>query len=75
MIAAEFGVDARAVDAPERRRPEASEVRRLRCDGSKLERAAGFRPAISFKDGVARTVGWFRDPRHLARYKGHLYNV
>jgi len=75
MIAAEFGVDARPIDAPERHRPDASEVRRLRCDGSKLERAAGFRPSISFKDGLARTVAWFREPRHLARYKGHLYNV
>jgi len=75
MIAAEFGVEARSVEAAERLRPAASEVRRLRCDGTKLEKASGFRPQVSFKDGLARTVAWFRAPGRLERYKSHLYNV
>jgi NAD dependent epimerase/dehydratase len=75
MIAAEFGVEARSVESAARLRPAASEVQRLRCDGSKLEQASGFRPHVSFKDGLARTVAWFRAPGRLERYKSHLYNV
>jgi UDP-glucose 4-epimerase len=75
MVAAEFGVEARSVESAERLRPAASEVRRLRCDGSKLEKAAGFKPQVSFGDGLARTVAWFREPGRLNRYKSHLYNV
>lgn len=74
-IAACMGVEATAVTDDERMRPAASEVRRLRCDNRKLERAAGFQPTVPFEAGIARTVEWFRDPRNLARYKGHLYNV
>lgn len=75
MIAAEFGAEVRSVEAAERMRPTASEVRRLRCDGAKLEQASGFRPQMPFKDGLARTVAWFREPGRLERYKSHLYNV
>ena len=75
MIAEEFGVEATSVESAERLRPAASEVQRLRCDGTKLEKASGFRPQVSFKDGLARTVAWFREPGRLERYKSHLYNV
>lgn len=75
LIAAEFGVEVRSVEAAERLRPTASEVRRLRCDNTKLENATGFRPEVTFKDGLARTVAWFREPGRLERYKSHLYNV
>ena len=75
MIGEEFGVPARGVESAERLRPAASEVRRLRCDGTRLEKASGFRPQVPFKDGLARTVAWFREPGRLERYKSHLYNV
>ena len=75
MLGEEFGVQAQSVESAERLRPAASEVRRLRCDGTKLEKASGFRPQVSFKDGLARTVAWFREPGRLERYKSHLYNV
>ena len=58
-----------------RLRPAASEVQRLRCDGGKLEQAAGFRPFVSLEEGLARTVAWFRDAANLRQYKPHLYNV
>ena len=56
-------------------RPEASEVLRLRCDNTKLERAAGFRPSVTLRDGLRRTAAWFQDPANLRRYKAGLYNV
>jgi len=74
-IAAAMGVSASIVQRDERRRPDASEVRRLRCDNRKLEQASGFLPSVPFDRGLAITIDWFRDPRNLARYKGHLYNV
>jgi NAD dependent epimerase/dehydratase len=64
-----------AVADPERLRPAASEVQRLRCDATRLERATGFRPAISLKDGLRRTARWFQDPDNLRRYKTGIYNV
>ena len=58
-----------------RLRPVTSEVFRLRCDNTKLQRAAGFEPRIRLRDGLARTVTWFRDERNLRRYKQAIYNV
>jgi nucleoside-diphosphate-sugar epimerase len=58
-----------------RLRPERSEVFRLWCDNRKLERLTGFRPSVSLRDGLARTIAWFKDPRNLARYKPGLYHV
>jgi dTDP-glucose 4,6-dehydratase len=34
--------------------------RRYAVDSSKLTRLTGWRPAVSFDDGIARTVEWFR---------------
>jgi len=59
----------------QRLRPEASEVRRLRCDSTKLERASGFRPRVTIEQGLTQTVAWFIDPEQARRYKPHLYNV
>jgi NAD dependent epimerase/dehydratase len=59
----------------ERVRPAGSEVTRLRCDGTKLERASGFRPKTGLRQGLCRTIEWLRDSRNLLRYKERLYNV
>jgi len=70
-----MGVSARAVTDGERLRPPASEVMRLRCDGTKLAAATGFRPSVPLEEGLARTVAWFREPANLRRYKADRYNV
>jgi NAD dependent epimerase/dehydratase len=75
LIGTIMGVSAAAVTDPERLRPPNSEVMRLRCDGTKLERATAFRPAVPLADGLARTVKWFLDPVNLRRYKADVYNV
>ena len=59
----------------QRLRPEKSEVLRLKCDNTKLKKAASFVPSISLREGLERTVRWFSDPSNLRRYKGDLYNV
>lgn len=35
--------------------------RRYAIDASKLERTLGWRPAVSFDDGIARTIDWYLD--------------
>jgi NAD dependent epimerase/dehydratase len=75
LVSRAMGVPAAIVSDSARVRPRTSEVMRLRCDNSKLERACAFRPAIPLGEGLARTVCWFRDPANLSRYKTHLFNV
>jgi NAD dependent epimerase/dehydratase len=75
VIADLMGGPAKLASNPLRMRPKNSEVLRLWCNNEKLARAAGFRPATSLPDGLARTVEWFRQPGNLVRYKPGLYNV
>jgi NAD dependent epimerase/dehydratase len=56
-------------------RPAKSEVQRLKCDNSKLKNASAFVPQIPLRDGLERTIRWFRQTENLRRYKGNLYNV
>jgi NAD dependent epimerase/dehydratase len=75
VIASVMGVSATSVLDTDRLRPATSEVMRLRCDGTKLQRATAFQPTVAFRDGLARTARWFQDPANLRRYKTDLYNV
>lgn len=67
--------DARVVQDPQRVRPVGSEVFRLWCDNRKLLGATGFKPQIPLREGLVRTIAWFRNQDNLRKYKGHLYNV
>lgn len=44
---------------PGKRPPRPGDVRHTRADISKAERVLGFIPAVSFKEGLKRTVLWF----------------
>jgi nucleoside-diphosphate-sugar epimerase len=67
--------DAQIEVDSERQRPLESEVFRLCCNPKKLRDASGFHPEIGLREGLNRTIEWFRDPGNLRRYKGSLYNV
>jgi UDP-glucose 4-epimerase len=54
-------------------RPTRSEVDRLLCDRSKAERLLGWRPRVSFENGLTSTVAFIRD--HLADYQTDQYAV
>lgn len=56
-------------------RPEKSEVERLWCDNTKIERITGFKPQITLREGLEKTIEWFADPINLKRYKTDIYNV
>jgi NAD dependent epimerase/dehydratase len=75
LIAKIMSSDARLEIDAVRLRPADSEVQRLRCNGQKLRDAQGFEPRISLREGLKRTVEWFRNPTNLNRYKESLYNV
>ena len=75
LIAELMGVAVEVEQEPERMRAEKSEVRRLRCNNEKLAKASGWQPRVPLKEGLRRTIAWFRDPANLARYKTEIYNV
>ena len=45
----------------ERTRPPKSEVRALLADSSRLTAATGWRPATDLREGLKRTIAWWRD--------------
>ncbi len=59
----------------QRIRPEKSEVFRLWCDNTKIKGLTGFQPEYSIKDGLEKTIEWFKNPENLKKYKANIYNV
>ncbi|WP_286691563.1 MULTISPECIES: NAD-dependent 4,6-dehydratase LegB [unclassified Brevundimonas] len=77
LIAERMGADIEIVSEAERLRPEASEVERLFADTRRVQTLTGWRPAYAGLEGFARglddTIGWFRDPANLSRYRPGTY--
>ena len=67
--------DVKLVTDKKRIRPEKSEVFRLCCDNTKIEKITGFKPQVDIKEGLQRTIDWFTQPNHLKHYKSEIYNV
>ena len=59
----------------DRIRPPASEVERLWCDNSKIHELTNFTPKTGLREGLRRTIDWFRQERNLSKYKTDIYNV
>jgi len=57
----------------QRIRPSKSEVERLLCDMSKIEKACGWKVRVSFEDGLKKTCQWIKN--NLKFYKTEIYNV
>lgn len=74
-----MGADIEVVVDEQRLRPEKSEVGRLWAGNTKARELLGWRPRYAGRDGLrnglADTVAWYRNPKHLASYKSHLYNL
>ena len=60
---------------PKRIRPEKSEVQRLWCDNSKINKHTGFETSYTIQKGLEKTVEWFLNPDNLKKYKTTIYNV
>ena len=74
MIAELMGADVRYVVDPQRLRPTGSEVMRLCGDNTLITSLTPWRPEVSLREGLSRTIGWFTDPENLRRYKPEIYN-
>ncbi len=67
--------DVKFITEEQRIRPEKSEVFRLWCDNTKIEKLTGFKPKIDIKQGLQKTIEWIAEPEHLKAYKSEIYNV
>jgi NAD dependent epimerase/dehydratase len=54
------GCDVPIVCQEERLRPEKSEVNRLLADNTLIKELTDWKPAVPFREGLARTVAWIR---------------
>ena len=67
--------DVRFKVEEERIRPENSEVFRLWCDNTKIQKLTGFAPEVDIRRGLQRTIDWITKPINLIKYKSEIYNV
>ena len=59
----------------ERIRPSKSEVFRLWCDNTKIEKLTGFKSKVGIHQGLQKTIDWITRPENLKKYKSEIYNV
>ena len=74
IIAELMDADVKWVTDPERLRPSKSEVFRLHGSNEKIRRFTGWRPEMSLRDGLKKTIDWFTDGDNLKLYKSNIYN-
>ena len=67
--------DVKFIVDNQRIRPEKSEVFRLWCDNSKIEKLTGFKSEVDIRQGLQRTIDWISQPHNLSNYKSEIYNV
>ena len=61
-----MGKEPEILQEDRRIRPEESEVERLLCDNSKAKELLGWAPGTSLKEGLRRTIDWFKS--HVDEY-------
>ena len=67
--------DVQFITDEQRIRPEKSEVFRLWCDNTKIEKLTGFKPQVDIREGLQKTIDWFTAGNNLKNYKASIYNV
>lgn len=75
VIADLMGAKVTVKQDKQRLRPETSEVRQLLCDSSKLKDLTGFKCSEDLQSGLEKTIKWYQQPEHQAKFKHELYNV
>ncbi len=66
-----LGVHPRVAIDKERLRPEKSEVQRLLSDNRLARQYLGWKPNVSLREGLQRTIEWIR--QNLERYRPSVY--
>lgn len=59
----------------QRLRPSNSEVFRLLGSNKLISELTGWKPEISFEEGIKRTVDWFQGSGNIKNYKPGIYNI
>lgn len=59
----------------QRKRPEKSEVERLRGDNKKIINSTNWKQQYSIEEGLKITIDWFSRKENLTEYKTDIYNV
>ena len=67
--------DVTFITDDQRLRPEKSEVHRLWCDNTKINKLTGFKPEFDIRRGLSETIDWFTKTENLKKYKSEIYNV
>ena len=67
--------DVNLITEERRFRPQNSEVLRLWCDNTKLEKLTGFKPQVDIREGLQKTIDWIKQPHNMKTYKEKIYNV
>lgn len=70
-----MGSDVKFLTDEQRIRPGKSEVFRLWCDNTKIEKLTGFKPKTGIREGLIKTIDWITQPKNLKVYKTEIYNV
>lgn len=68
-----MGIEKEIVCQEERLRPENSEVNRLLCDSTKVQKLLNWYPKTTLEEGLKHTIDWLKDNQHW--YKTSIYNV
>ena len=75
LIISIINPDAKIISQDLRKRPKKSEVERLLCDNALIERLTDWKPKVPLKEGLIKTMEWFKNKENLNRYKWDIYNV
>ena len=67
--------DFKVIEQIKRKRPKKSEVFRLRCDNTLLKRLTNYKSKLDFKQGLKKTIDWFKIKENLKKYKSDIYNI
>jgi NAD dependent epimerase/dehydratase len=70
-----MGSDVEIEGDEQRMRPMNSEVFRLCCDNTKINRLTNYKPKYSLREGLQKTIAWFTKPENLSKYKSGIYNI
>jgi NAD dependent epimerase/dehydratase len=67
--------DAKIIADEHRVRPDKSEVERLLGDNSLIKQLTDWQPGHTLKQGLAKTIEWFKKGNVLQKYKSDIYNI
>jgi NAD dependent epimerase/dehydratase len=67
--------NAKIIQDDVRLRPEKSEVFRLYGANNKIKRHTNWEMKYTLEEGLAETIGWFRNKENLRQYKADIYNI